>query len=266
MAKIEEAKQMKLTILGSGTYQPELKRHSSAYLLEVGKEKICFDFGRGATDQLLKLDIRITEIDALFISHWHGDHVADLIALLHYTTAPLSNDVSLLRPIRTKPLKIYGPKGTVENIRAFLNIIRYGKNELANLEVEELSEDEIGSNHWTVHSYLTDHKPNALCFRLEAENKIFAYSGDTLESEGLKKAIKNANLAIIEAGWPEEINPKTHMTGQKAGRIAQEQNVEKLILTHMSPLYLKNFDPAQDAQKHFRGEIILAKDLMKFEI
>jgi len=45
---------MKLTILGSGTYQPELKRHSSSYLLEIGKQKLAFDFGRGALDQLLR--------------------------------------------------------------------------------------------------------------------------------------------------------------------------------------------------------------------
>ena len=105
---------MKLTILGSGTYQPELTRHSSAYLVETDSgAKICFDFGRSAIDQLLKLNIRITEIDAVFISHWHGDHVADIIALLHYTVAPLPDDISVFRPIRKNPLKIYGPTGTV---------------------------------------------------------------------------------------------------------------------------------------------------------
>ncbi len=258
---------MKLTILGSGTYQPELERHSSSYLIETDNgNKICFDFGRGAIEQLLKLGIAITEIDVIFLSHWHGDHVGDLISLMQYTIAPLPDEVSLLRPARKKSLKIYGPLGTNDNLEFISKAIRYGKSNLRNIEVHEMSNDKVEIGDLIVESFLTDHEPNAICFRAKSNGKTFAYSGDSIETDGLSSAIKNADLAIIEAGWPEKVNPKTHMTGQRAGKIAQENGVKKLVITHMSPLYLKDFDPKKDAQRFFKGEVILAKDLMQIKL
>ncbi len=257
---------MKLTILGSGTYEPELDRHSSAYLIQTAGQNLCFDFGRGAIEQLLKVGVRVNQIDVIFLSHWHGDHVNDLVALLHITTAP-PGDYGLF-PVRKKPLKIYGPVGTLENLKTIVRVIRYGERPLDNIEVKEVKEDKIPGDGWVVHSYPTIHKPGVIpiCYRLESEGKVFGYAGDTVESEGLTKAISNADLAIIEASWPDEIQPKTHFTGSRAAKIAQESGVKKLVLTHIAPYYLKKFDPEKDAKKHFRGEIILAKDLLKIEI
>ena len=56
------------------------------------------------------------------------------------------------------------------------------------------------------------------------------------------------------------------MTGQRAGKIAESNGVKKLILTHMSPLYMKDFDPKKDAEEYFKGVVILAKDLMEIEL
>jgi ribonuclease BN (tRNA processing enzyme) len=105
-----------------------------------------------------------------------------------------------------------------------------------------------------------------LCYRLEAEGKVFAYSGDTVESDGLAKAIKNADLAIVEAAWPDEVQPKTHFTGVRAGKFAQENGVKKLVITHMAPLYMQKYEPKADAEKEFKGEVILAKDLLKIKL
>ena len=258
---------MKLTILGSGTYQPELTRHSSAYLVETDSgAKICFDFGRSAIDQLLKLNIRITEIDAVFISHWHGDHVADIIALLHYTVAPLPDDISVFRPIRKNPLKIYGPKGTVENIKAILGMTRYGKTEFEDIEVQDLNEDTIEIDGVRIQSFPTEHTPAALCYRLQEDNKIFAYSGDSIETDGLRQVVADADLAVVEASWPESVKPTTHMTGGRAGKIASAANVKKLVATHVAPYYLRNFDVIKDIQEFYKGEVVLAEDLLEIEV
>ena len=256
---------MKLTVLGSGTYQPQLERHSSAYLLEIDGQKICLDFGRGAIDQLLKLGLRITEIDTVFISHWHADHVTDLLPLLHYTCAPLPDNLSEFKPIRTKPLKIYGPKGTIENIKSFLNVIKYGENTLKNLEVIELAEDKV-EDSYSVQSFLTNHAPNSLCYRFEYQGKSLAYSGDGGDSSGLRKALNNVDLAIIDTSWPKTIEPKTHLNGVFVGKIAQEERVKRLILTHLSPYYLNNFNPISEVKENFEGEIAIAQDLMQVDV
>ena len=54
---------MKITILGSGTFVPELDRKCTSFLLRDGEEKIVFDFGRGVIDRLLELKINLYEID-----------------------------------------------------------------------------------------------------------------------------------------------------------------------------------------------------------
>lgn len=258
---------MKLTILGAGTYQPELERHSAAYLIETDKAKICFDFGRGAIDQLLQLGVHVNQIDAIFISHWHSDHISDLLPLLHITIAAPADLVADWIP-RKKPLKIYGPDRPLERIEFLMKVSYLDYSKLDNIEVKEISEDVIKGDHWTIKSYLAKHNPEteSLCFRLESGDKILAYSGDTTDCEGLRKAIKNVDLAMIEAGWPEKVKPKTHLTGLRAGKIAQEENVKKLVLTHVAPYYLKNGNPVQDAAKYFKGGIVLAQDLLKIDI
>lgn len=257
---------MKLTILGSGTYQPELERHSAAYLIQTNRQKICFDFGRGAVDQLLKIGVHVNQIDAVFISHWHGDHINDLIALLQVTISPPADHG--LWPVRQKPLKIFGPKGTLTKIKTIVDVM-HENPELRNLEIKELAAGEsIEIDNFKVLSFLAKHNLDiqAFCYRLESDNKVFAYSGDTVESDRLAKAISNADLAVIEAAWPDKVNPKTHLTGTRAGKFAAESNVKNLVLTHIAPYYLKNFDPKKDAEKYFKGEVILAKDLLKIDI
>ncbi len=257
---------MKLTILGSGTYQPELERRSAAYLVQTAGQNLCFDFGRGAIEQLLKIGVHVNQLDALFITHWHGDHVNDLVTLLHITTAPPADHG--LWPVRIKPLKIYGPEGTLENLKAIVRIIRYGERSLDNIEVKEISEDKIEDKGWTIYSYPTIHNDGMkpICYRLESEGKVFAYSGDSVESEGLKKCLQNADLAMVEAAWPDEVQPKSHFTGSRAGKFAAENGVKKLVITHMAPLYIQKYDPKKDAARFFKGEVIVARDLLELQV
>jgi len=258
---------MKLTILGSGTYQPELDRHSAAYLIETNNgQRICFDFGRGAIDNLLKAGVAITQIDAIFVSHWHPDHVADFLSILHYTSSPLPKDLAILSGPRKKALKIYGPKGTKDSVECLRRA--FSSDHWQHVKVVELENEEVQGDGWLIKSYLTIHNPGlkALCFRMEADGKILAYSGDTLESSGLDKAVMDADLAVIEASWPDHVEPKTHLTGERAGKIAAQGKVKKLVLTHIAPIYTREFQPIKDAQKHFHGEILEAEDMMEIEL
>ena len=259
---------MKLTILGSGTYQPEKDRVGSGYLIETGKSKICFDFGRGVINRLLEVGVHVNQIDAIFISHWHIDHIADIAPLIHITIAAPADLATDWIP-RKSPLKIYGPKGTIEKVQALKEIGLLGHKEAPEMEVFELKAgDEIQEKDWKVKVFDAVHNPNSypLAYRLESEDKIFAYSGDTTVCDGLKAAVQNADLAVIEAGWQEEVDSKTHMTGSKTAKLAQESGVKKLVMTHIAPYYLKNFDPKKDAEKYFKGEVILARDLLKIKI
>ena len=92
---------MKLTLLGTGTPAPSLKRMSSGYLLEIGDDVIVMDHGPGAHHRFLELGRRATEVTHCFLSHLHYDHFMDYPRLL--MTRWDQSDGTL------PPLKVYGP-------------------------------------------------------------------------------------------------------------------------------------------------------------
>jgi len=255
---------MQITILGSGTYQPELKRHSSGYLVKIGKQNLVFDFGRGTLDQLLKSGVNYFEIDSVFISHTHADHCSELSSFLHITLAKPATS-----KFKEKDLIIYGPKGikqTLDHMLKAFDLKKYWPTH--NIKVKELMNNSVVKNrNWTLKSYIVKHSPtlNCLAFRLSSKNKTLAYSGDTEDCIGLRKACKNTDLAIIETSNPKGVG-SGHMTGEVVGQLAQNSKVKKLVLTHISPYYLKNFDVKKEVKKFYKGPVFIAKDLMKIKI
>src|SRR3989344_3289145 len=93
---------MRLTILGSGTAAPLLSRNCAGYLVESGKKKLLFDSGAGTIRRLLELKIDLFEIDHIFYTHLHNDHINDLGAIIW------SNNYG---GTRKRALNLYGPKG-----------------------------------------------------------------------------------------------------------------------------------------------------------
>ncbi|MEE8278853.1 MAG: MBL fold metallo-hydrolase, partial [Thermoanaerobaculia bacterium] len=73
----------RLLLLGTGTCQLEAERTASSVLIELGDLRLVYDFGRGVTRRLAQLDLRQDEIEHVVISHFHPDHVSDLIPYLH---------------------------------------------------------------------------------------------------------------------------------------------------------------------------------------
>jgi len=90
-----------VTILGSSSATPAFKRHLSAQIVEHNSRLFLIDCGEGTQFQLLRYKIRINRLDAIFISHLHGDHFFGLVGLL----CTLSNQE------RLRPLHLYCPPG-----------------------------------------------------------------------------------------------------------------------------------------------------------
>lgn len=256
---------MKVIILGSGTYQPELTRHSSSYLVKVGKQNLVFDFGRGVLDQLLKMHVKYHDIDVIFITHTHADHCSELGSFLHIALAEPEKG-----KFRRKDIAIYGPKGTKKTINHILKAFGLEKFQPQHkVELKELiNDDVIKGQGWIVKSYSVKHSPDMEClaYRLESKNKILAYSGDTEDCSGLRNVCQKADVAIIETSWPEELDPKGHMTGEKVGKVARESEIKKLILTHISPYYLENFDIKNKVKEFYKGPVFIAEDLAKIKV
>lgn len=95
---------IEFTILGTGSANPQLNRHPSAYLLSIDNEYILIDCGEGTQYRLLEHAIRHTRLRHILISHLHGDHYFGLIGLI--------SSLNLNR--RTEPLTLIGPPGLGE--------------------------------------------------------------------------------------------------------------------------------------------------------
>src|SRR6266576_2035812 len=95
---------LKLTLLGTGTPTPSLKRASSGYLIEVGNDVIVMDHGPGAHHRLLETGKRATDVTHVFFSHLHYDHCCDF-ARLFLTRWDMGAG-------KVPELKIFGPPHT----------------------------------------------------------------------------------------------------------------------------------------------------------
>ncbi|MEM7820430.1 MAG: MBL fold metallo-hydrolase [Candidatus Aenigmatarchaeota archaeon] len=100
---------IEITILGSGSAIPTLKRGHPAVLMHRAGDYFLLDCGEGAQLGLEKAGVSPVRIDKIFITHWHADHFAGLL--------PLLETMHLNR--RTAPLEIYGP-----DAKRFVNDIR----------------------------------------------------------------------------------------------------------------------------------------------
>src|SRR5882762_11852938 len=69
---------LKVTLLGTGSPQPRMDRFGPSILVEAGKEKLLFDCGRGATQRIEQRKVPFADVDALFLTHLHSDHVVGI--------------------------------------------------------------------------------------------------------------------------------------------------------------------------------------------
>jgi ribonuclease Z len=69
------AQEIKVTLLGTGTPVPAMNRFGPSILIEAGGQKVLFDAGRGAMQRLAQLKVRWQDIDGVFLTHLHSDHV-----------------------------------------------------------------------------------------------------------------------------------------------------------------------------------------------
>ena len=90
----------KVHILGCGSALPTLKHSASAQIVEMRGKCFMVDCGEGAQMQFRRTHVHFAKINAIFISHLHGDHCFGLLGLL--------STLGMLG--RTAKLKVYAPE------------------------------------------------------------------------------------------------------------------------------------------------------------
>ncbi|MFP4268016.1 MAG: MBL fold metallo-hydrolase [Spirochaetaceae bacterium] len=259
----------RITVLGSGTCVPSLIRSSCALLLEGGSEKVLLDVGPGTMHRLLARDIRIDDIDAIFLSHFHPDHAGELPSFLFSTKYPAPMK-------RSKKLSLAGGTG----LKGFYEGLNETYDYALSLPEEyfcmkELDENGEGVRVGEGESLLRDfglawtrvaHRPESRAYRFTAKNGFsVVYSGDTDYSETLVDLAGGADLLISESAFPDGERVKGHLTPSLAGEIASRAQVGHLVLTHFYPV-CELYDIEAQCRKSYKGRLTMATDLLQLEL
>ncbi|MFC1856813.1 MBL fold metallo-hydrolase [Thermodesulfobacteriota bacterium] len=254
---------MLITILGSGTCVPSLRRSSCAVLIESGRTKILLDSGPGTMRRLLEAGTEIFDISYIFYSHFHPDHTGELVPLLFATKYPDENQ-------RRTPLIIMAGKGFsgfYDGLKSvYGNWIELSPGILDIVELENQTGDTRSFEGFTVESIPVEHRPESLAYRVTGmAGKSVVYSGDTDTCDNIVSIAGGADLLICESALPDDLKVPGHLTPSLAGRIASQANVRKLLLTHFYP-ECDHVDIEKECRKTYSGPLVLAEDLMRIEI
>lgn len=246
---------MKLTVLGSGTAAPRLDRNMSGYLIEADKKKILFDSGPGTIRQLLKLKINLLDIDHIFYSHMHNDHISDLPAIIW------SNNYGTFRK---KPLNIYGPRGFMKYFRILMKVMK--PNDLIfKINVKEMKKDPIKIGNLEFKAIKVKHFGSSQALKIENKGKSLVYSGDSAFCKPLIEICNKADLIILDCAFPDNKPNKLHLSPSQCGQIASKSKAKKLLLTHFYP-EADLVDVVKQAKKTFKGPILKAKDFLTLKV
>ncbi|OIJ10548.1 hypothetical protein BKP37_18630 [Anaerobacillus alkalilacustris] len=244
---------MKLTIVGHWGAFPEVGEATSCYLLEHDGFRLLVDCGSGALSQLQHY-CSLADLDAVIISHYHHDHIAD-IGSLQYSRLV---DQQLNRT--NQPLSFYAHAYDQKEFQKLAkppHVLSFIYNEKA--------ESKIGPFRIT---YLeTNHKAKCFAMRFEVAGKSIVYSADSSYKEAFIEFAKDTDLFICETSFyaNQDGKPYGHMNSLDAATIARNSSVKKLILTHL-PHFGDQRKLVEEAKDVYQGEVMLAKKGLTIQI
>ncbi len=248
---------MELTILGSGTCVPDVKRASPGYLLNHNNTALLVDCGPGALRQIVLSGADYKGIDAVLITHLHPDHISDLPALLHALVATPNF-------MRKKPLYLFGPEKLLwfyEDV--ILRLLRKPEGFEAIIRTCPLKEHLFGLD---ISSLKTIHSSDSFAYRIQDARVSVVITGDADYSEELKEFSRGADLLVADCSYPDGLKKQGHMTPSECARMAREAGVKSLVLSHLYPSEASASDLLSQCRRHFSGTVMVAEDLMKLEL
>ncbi len=253
---------MKLTVLGSGTGWPRKERGAPGYLLQVAGENLLLDIGPGTIVRLLECGLTLPDLDGLLLSHFHPDHVTDLIPFFFAMRYALGYR-------RQKPVWLLAGESFSrfhQGLKqAFGHWVEPPEGLLDVLEVSTQYPSALLHPPLEIRTAPVVHNPESIAIRLDYQGKSLVYSGDTDFCPALIELAREADLLVLECAQPEGQKVPGHLTPSLAGQIAGQAQVKRLLLTHFYPPCDES-DVIGPAQAFFSGEIILAEDFLEIEI
>jgi ribonuclease Z len=293
---------MDLDVLFVGTAgsAPTARRGLPATLVRRGGERLLFDCGEGTQRQLVR-SVGLIELEEVFLTHFHADHVLGLPGMLK--TFSLRG--------RERPLDVYGPRGLGQLFRALRPVI--GRTTFP-VELHELEpNDELERDGYRIAAFAVEHAAGSLGYALvererpghlnparaeelgvapgpdlgrlqrgETVNGVapehvmgpprrgrkLVLTGDTAPCEMTRAVAFGADLLVHEATFMEEEAERAaetrHSTARQAAQMAADAEVALLALTHVSPRYAGG-ELRDEARELFENTVV-PRDFDRIEL
>jgi ribonuclease Z len=292
-----ERNEMEILFCGTGSPRHGKKRGQPCLGIIAGGQFIIIDAGQGSSDRLQEMGAPWAQISAIFLTHFHSDHMSGLGELINGSW----------RYRRKIHLHVYGPKGTKKLVKDFAAVnepdIRdrtfYGSEKdllkefaYAKPHTFAIAKDDMSAhmvyekNGLVVKAFLVEHPPwkESYGYRIEYKGNIVVVSGDTKYSKRVETQAQGADLLIHEAFSERLIEAaaiasdelgvhpdgktirhiiRTHTGSRDAAKIARDAGVKQLVLTHIIPP-LPNWITERiflsGLDEIYDGDIVLAED------
>lgn len=254
---------MKLTVLGSGTSIPHPTRASSGYWLETSGGSILLDCSASIGTRMAASGLDWPRLDAIWISHFHLDHVSGLAPFLAGT-----KHAAEIRD-RKKPLRIFGPVGLADLIARFDAVNNYRLLEqpfpVEIIEVDALEPFAILPGV-DVTAMKTPHSPESHAIHIRDGSETIVYAADTGLDAALATLANGVDLFILECSFVKNKPAQKHLELAEAMYLIRKAKPKRAMLTHFYPEWDEvDFDD-EVAKLSPLCEVIEAKDGLRFGI
>lgn len=279
----------RVTLLGTGSPQPVMNRFGPGVLVQAGGQTLLFDCGRGVTQRLFQLHVKLGDANKLFITHLHSDHTVGIpdLWLTGWLEPPFAQ--------RKGAFQVFGPAGTrsmMENLEKAYDWdirTRIADQKLAPenvaVSVTEIKEGTVYEHDGVkVTAFEVDHgdlvKP-AFGFRVDYGGRSAVVSGDTRFNENLIKHAAGTDLLIhqVAAVRPELLDSPVfkvilahHTKPEEAGVVFARTKPKLAVFYHFSLLGTPQVKPMTEQEvveltrKTYSGPLLAGEDLMVFRV
>src|SRR5258708_20971 len=259
-----------------------------ANLVMVYDTPFVIDCGNGVSRQLVAAGVPIPSVKYIFISHHHSDHTLDYGNLVYNAWA-----TGLSTPIHS-----FGPKGIEAMTKTYWELNKFdidtriedeGRPDPRKLLIaKDITEDGVvlQTPDVKVTAFRTPHPPitDNFAYKFETPDGTIVFSSDTAYNPKLAEFAKGADVLVHEAiylPWVDRLVTRvkngatlkkhlleSHTAAEDVGRIADTAQVKVLVMSHLVPgeLDVTDEDWSNEAKKHFKGRLIVARDLMELKL
>lgn len=283
LSVMEGGEGIKVTLLGTGCPTPVIERFGPSILVEAAGQRLLFDAGRGAIQRLRQVNVRWQDVDAVFLTHLHSDHVVGLPDL--WLTG------WLVGAGRDRPVHVWGPAGTKEMILHLQQAFKFdtdiriahgqAKPDGAKLVATEIEEGVVYEKGGVkVTAFEVDHAPvePAFGYRIDSGGRSVVLSGDTSFCENLIRQAQGTDLLVHEVAAPESFrrggfSPERiasfighHTTPEQAGEVFSRVKPRLAVYSHIVHPDAQADDLIPPTRKTYSGPLEVGEDLMVIEV